>query len=61
MDARMTEWTYDFSVSNREITVMANGCLEGEANKISRNPWLVHLYLGRRGIFASGEPGASAE
>ncbi len=46
----MTEWTYDFSVGNGEITVMSNGCLDCEANKISRTPRLIHLYLGRRGI-----------
>ena len=52
----MTEWSYDFCVSNGEITVMSNGCLDSEANKISPDPSLSHLYLGRRGII--GAPGA---
>ena len=57
----MTEWSYDFCVSNGEITVMSNDCLDCEANKISPTPSLSHLYLRRRGIFGSREPGALAE
>ncbi len=45
----MTESSYDFCVSNGEITVMSNGCPAGEANKISPAPWLSHLYLADMG------------
>jgi hypothetical protein len=61
MDARMTEWSYDFNVGNGEITVMMNDAWDAKRNKISLDPWLLHLYLAKHWIFASGEPGASAE
>jgi hypothetical protein len=57
----MTESSYDFCVSNGEITVISDGCLDCEAIKISPGPWLVHLYLRKRGIFGSGDLGALAE
>jgi hypothetical protein len=53
----MTEWSYDFNVGNGEITVMRNGTWDAKGNKISLDPWLLHLHQARQRL-GSAEPGA---
>ena len=34
-------------MGNGEITVMTNAAWDAKGNKISLDPWLLHLYLAR--------------